>query len=142
MILFQLKCTNTHEFEAWFRDSAAFKSQSTGSKIECPVCGDTGVTKALMTPHIAKGGRKSGPAERRATEIAEQILDAVDQVRRNVEENCDYVGDEFADEARRIHYGETEEHAIYGEATDAEATELDDEGIEFHRIPGPPRRDN
>ena len=74
--------------------------------------------------------------------VAEKILDAVDGLRTEVEENCDYVGDEFAEEARRIEYGEAEERGIYGEATDDEAEELDEEGIKFFRLPFPRRRND
>jgi hypothetical protein len=74
--------------------------------------------------------------------VAEKILEAVDCLREEVEENCDYVGDGFAEEARRIHYGETEEHDIYGEATDQETSELDEEGVDFFRLPFPRRRND
>ena len=74
--------------------------------------------------------------------MAEQIMRAVHRLHRHVEDNCEYVGDRFAEEARNIHFGKTEERDIYGEATDQEATELDEEGIEFHRIPSIPRRDS
>ena len=74
--------------------------------------------------------------------MAEKILEAVDDLRENVEEHCDYVGDEFAEEARRIHYGDGEERAIYGEATDEEAEDLDEEGIDFFRLPFLRRRNS
>ncbi len=142
MIVFQLKCSNAHRFEAWFRDGASFDAQSAARKIECPLCADTGVTKAPMAPHVAADGETMERSEKRAREVAEQILKSVDQIRRRVEENCDYVGDKFAEEARRIHYGETGKRGIFGEASDEESSELDEEGIEFQRIPWIPRRTN
>ena len=147
MILFQLRCGNGHEFEAWFRDSASYDLQVVGTDVGCPYCSDTNVCKAVMAPNIATGrsmrGTEQEPvAEGRAREVAEQILDAVGTLRQQVEKNCDNVGDQFATEARRIHYGEAEERGICGEATDDEASDLDDEGIEFFKLPMRPRRND
>ncbi len=74
--------------------------------------------------------------------MAAKILEAVDGLRAEVEENCDYVGEDFADEARAIHYGDAEERGIYGEATDAEAEELEEENVDFFRLPFPRRRND
>jgi hypothetical protein len=136
MIHFQLKCSHDHEFEAWFCSSKSFADQCKRGDVDCPVCGDVQITKALMTPSIATGERPSGEAaEKRAQEVAEQALSAARKLREVVEENFEYVGDDFADEARAIHYGDTNERDIYGETTEKEAEELDEEGIDFARIP-------
>ncbi len=140
MIVYRLTCKNEHEFEAWFRDSAACDAQVAEGKVVCPHCGDTSARKSLMTPNVAPKGAKSAagkPSERRAA-----MLKELRELRRKVEENCDYVGPRFADEARRIHYGETDSHAIYGETTPQEAQALNEEGIEFGRIPWAPRLDS
>ncbi len=145
MILYQLKCHQGHDFEAWFLNSVTYDSQQASGDVSCPYCGTTAVTKAPMAPNIARARPKdlgNPAAEHRAHEVAEKILEAVDGLRREVEENCDYVGDEFAEESRRIHYGETEERDIFGEASDEEAEELDDEGIDFFRLPFMRRRDD
>ncbi len=148
MILYQLKCRQGHDFEAWFLNSVTYDSQQASGDVSCPHCGTTIVTKAPMAPNIARGrsgtpGAPTAPAaEHRAHEVAEKILEAVDGLRREVEENCDYVGDEFAEEARRIHFGETEERGIYGEASDEEAEDLDDEGVGFFRLPFMRRRND
>ena len=139
MILYRLTCGDGHQFEAWFRDGATYDSQSASGDVECPFCGSNHVSKAPMAPHLATA--KKITAEVRAREVAEQILQAVNKLHRHVEENCEYVGDEFAEEARAIHYGEAEERDIYGEATEAEAMDLDMEEIEFYRLPQRPRRD-
>jgi len=140
MIHFQLKCKNNHEFEAWFQSSKSFADQRNRGDVHCPVCGDTNVTKALMTPSIAKGNSISGgAAEKRAREVAEQVLQAAKKLREVVEKNFEYVGDDFAEKARAIHYGETVERNIYGEATEKEVEELDEEGIDFARLPKIPR---
>jgi len=140
MIVYQLRCGNDHEFEAWFRDSATYEEQAAAGDVVCPFCANTKVSKAVMAPNIAT--RKSAPSdaqdnrdEERAREVAEKILEAVGEIRRHVEDNCDDVGDKFAEEARRIHYGETEERGIYGSATEEEADELVEEGVEFYRLP-------
>src|SRR5829696_2160418 len=129
MILFTLRCTSGHEFEAWFRDGDGFEAQQKASEIACPDCGDTQVEKALMAPNIARS-RKNSPPNSPA-----QMRAALVELRRQVETNCDYVGERFAEEARKIHYGEADPHAIYGEATTEESRELTEEGIAFGRIP-------
>jgi hypothetical protein len=127
MILFTLRCARSHEFEGWFRDSDGFEAQRKAGEIACPQCGDTSVEKAVMAPRVSRSKEVAlSPAQVRA---------ALLEMRRQVETNCDYVGTRFAEEARRIHYGETAAHGIYGEASDAESRELADEGIKFGRIP-------
>ncbi len=142
MILYQLKCSAGHEFEAWFRDGACFEEQCAAGAIECPFCGVAQVRKALMAPNLSTGAAKPATVEARAEDVARRILRAVNNLRDDVEENCDYVGDRFAEEARRIHYGEVGERGIYGEATPEETSDLDDEGIEFYHVLWPSRRDN
>ena len=141
MIHFRLKCAQGHEFEAWFRSSTSFDEQCKRGDVDCPQCGDVDISKALMAPNISSSEKSTNDkAETRAREVAEQILHAAGKLRDVIEENSEYVGDEFADEARAIHYGEAEERNIYGKTTDKEAEDLDDEGIEFSRIPILPRR--
>jgi len=157
MILYELRCANGHNFEAWFRDSAAYDTQAKRGEVECPSCSDTIVEKAPMAPRLSKGSlEKSGladmrtpepetsksPAENRARAVAKEILAAMKKVHKHVEANCDYVGEKFADEARAIHYGEAEERGIYGEATSDEAKELEEEDIPVQRLPFGPRRDS
>jgi hypothetical protein len=133
MIVFQLRCAGEHEFEAWFRDNAAFDAQSRAGKIACPDCGDTHVEKAVMAPRVARS-RKGEPSPA-------ELRKALVEMRKQVEANCENVGDRFAEEARRIHYGEAEKRGIYGEATNDDAKSLAEEGIEFARIPWPARTD-
>jgi hypothetical protein len=153
MILYELRCSGGHAFEAWFKDSTAYDEQAGAGAIACPDCGDTAVRKAPMAPRIARGRRDAGDAgddaggEGRATRTyahakSAETRKALAELRRQVEESCDYVGDEFAEEARKIHYGETDGHNIYGEATDDEARELTDEGIKVGKIPWLPRTDS
>jgi len=104
--------------------------------VDCPVCGDANITKALMAPNISTGEKSSiADAEVRAREVAEQTLNTASKMREAVEENCEYVGDDFAEEARAIHYGDAEERGIYGEATETEVENLVEEDIPVSRIP-------
>jgi hypothetical protein len=129
MILFTLRCASGHEFEAWFRDGEGFEAQQQAGEIACPHCGASQVEKAVMAPNISRSRQRKAPAS------PAQMRAALLELRRQVETNCDYVGPRFAEEARRIHYGEADPHAIYGEATNEESQALTDEGIEFGRIP-------
>ena len=129
MILFSLRCSQGHEFDAWFRDGDGFEAQQKAGGIACPECGDTSVEKAVMAPRLGRS-RETSPAISPA-----QFRAALVEMRRQIETNCDYVGKRFAEEARRIHYGEIDPHSIYGEATVEESQELNDEGISFGRIP-------
>ena len=129
MILFTLRCSSGHEFEAWFRNGDGFEAQQRTGEVVCPHCGDTGVEKALMAPNISRS-RDNAPAMTPALMKATLIA-----LRRQVEANCDYVGERFAEEARRIHYGDADPHGIYGEASKEEAESLADEGIAVGHIP-------
>ncbi len=156
MIRFTLRCQKGHEFEGWFRNGDTFDRQAKRGDVRCPDCGSPKVTKAIMAPAIAKGSRRApanvpaapAPAAEAATvpppapdsgeiHVAGKLREALREMRRFIEKNAEYVGPRFADEARKMHQGEADERSIYGEATDAEAEDLRDEGIEFGRIPWP-----
>jgi hypothetical protein len=130
MILFTLRCSSDHEFEAWFRDGDTFEAQQQAGEIACPHCGDAKVEKAPMAPSIGRSRESKGPPISPA-----QMRTMLIAMRQQVEQNCDYVGERFAEEARRIHYGEVDPRGIYGEATADESHALAEEGIEFGRIP-------
>ena len=134
MILFNLRCADGHDFEAWFKDGEAWERRSAGA-VTCPVCGGTDVTKAPMAPRI---GRHRGEPEA-ASPVPAELAGQLRRLRRTIEDNCDYVGERFAEEARKIHYGETRPRDIYGEASKAEAEALLEEGVVFQRIPMLPR---
>ncbi len=136
MILFTLRCAHDHEFEGWFRDGDGFEAQRAAGGIACPHCADTSVEKAVMAPRLGRSREVPLPAASLA-----QLRKVLIEMRRQVETHCDYVGDRFADEARRIHYGETDSRGIYGEASDAESRDLADEGISFGQIPWIPPSD-
>ena len=143
MILYDLNCADGHAFEAWFKDSKAYDRQAKAGRIACPICGQTKVSKALMAPNISSGAgkEKTEQAAQRYTNEAAQTLKAFAEFRKHVEQTCDYVGNRFPEEARKIHYGEKEAKAIYGEATLKEAKELQDEGVPCTPIPWPKDKD-
>lgn len=140
MIVFDLKCRKAHVFEAWFRDSESFGAQVAAGKVQCPVCGSKKVEKALMAPNVAKGeARQTAAADAgQAAEIRQKLK----EIRQHVEQNCDYVGAEFAEEARKIHYGEAESRGIYGETSEEEAKALEDEGVAVKKVPWLPRENS
>ncbi|MGP1397421.1 MAG: DUF1178 family protein [Inquilinaceae bacterium] len=136
MILYNVKCAEGHEFEGWFRDSGTYDRQAAAGAIECPSCGATKVTKAPMAPRIGRGFEKT-ESQRAAQTLMDDAHRKLAELRRHVEETCEPVGDRFAEEARRIHYGEAQSRSIYGEATPTETTDLIEEGVPFVRLPWP-----
>ena len=140
MILYDVRCGNDHVFEAWFPGSDGFDAQEKAGQVACPLCGDTAVERAPMAPNVSTGPvRGKGGHDPRKDAMAE-ATQMLTNVRELVESHCDDVGADFAEEARKMHYGEKELRSIYGEATMEEAVELADEGIEFGRLPRLPRR--
>ncbi|MBM3649493.1 MAG: DUF1178 family protein [Alphaproteobacteria bacterium] len=162
MILYRLRCAKGHEFESWFKDSKTYERQEKKSLIGCAVCGDTKVERALMTPRLGTKGNKAktgGPveappaapppppeptAERQqmaalTRRMPKELREALLKVQTEVEKNCEHVGDRFAEEARKIHYGESDKRGIYGQTSEEEAEALAEEGIEFGRLPWIPR---
>lgn len=138
MILFKLRCAAEHEFEAWFRDGATYERQAQRGLIACPKCASNVVEKAPMAPRLA---RSAAVSESKAPASPDQLRRMLQQLRRQVETHCEYVGERFTEEARRIHSGESAARGIYGEASEAEARALADDGIEVARIPWLPSSD-
>ncbi len=142
MIQFALQCENGHQFDAWFRNAAAFDDQVERRIVTCPVCDSHKVGKALMAPAV----RTRTPPERVsvAANHPEQVRlrEALRALRRKVEAEADYVGDRFADEARKIHFGESEDRGIYGEATRDEVSALVEDGIDIMPLPTVPEEHN
>ena len=153
MIHYQLRCDEDHAFDGWFKSSDAFDRQTHMGLVECPACGSTKVNRALMAPAVAKGRRAPGPVLDAVGEpapappavagagVPDKVRAVLQRLRAEVERNCEDVGADFAQEARRIHRGESERRAIYGDATPEQAETLADEGIEVARIPWVPRAD-
>ena len=149
MIVYNLKCRKDHVFEAWFRDSAAYDEQAAGGKLACPTCGSGKVEKALMAPRLGKSENDAQPAAKKAVQMAAketqqagEAMKVLRELRRKIEDNFDYVGPGFAEEARKIHYREAEARNIYGETSEQDAEALKEEGVGFGRIPWVPRQDS
>ena len=162
MIKYQLICDKLHEFEGWFGDSAAFESQQKSDLLNCPVCGSADVRRALMAPNLASAKtRKTDLAEQQpsvqpglqpqprpqasaalpaaASLTMHELMSTMRALQTKIREECRDVGNDFAEEARKIHYGETEPEGIYGQATAEEREALDEEGIEIMDMPWLPK---
>ena len=145
--LYDLICDQGHGFDGWFRDSAAYDVQSAGGLVSCAICGSVRIEKQLMAPGIpAKSNTKPDAPQKMVAAVPDPrmavMLQMMREMRKSVEENAEYVGDKFADEARKIHYEETEKRGIYGEASLEEAKSLIEEGIEVHPLPRLPEDGN
>ena len=147
MIHYDLICDQGHAFDGWFRDSAAYDAQAERGLVTCAACGSAKVSKQLMAPGIpVKSNRKSdapaavvsAPVDPRLAEL----MKVMREMRKHVEENAEYVGDKFAEEARKIHYEEADARGIYGQATPDEAKALIEEGIAVHPLPRLPEDGN
>ncbi|PPQ34401.1 DUF1178 family protein [Rhodopila globiformis] len=162
MIHYQLRCSQDHSFDGWFKDSATFEKQAQLGLIDCPECGSTEVERALMAPALARreARREAVPAPVEAPQpptpaaepavqpakvaggrIPAQMVALLQRMRAEVERTCDYVGNDFAEEARKMHRGEVEHRGIYGETSEEQAESLAEEGINVARIPWVPRAD-
>jgi len=135
-------CSAGHEFEGWFKDSATFDAQAQKRVLACPICRDAKIEKAIMAPALVKGSKlpkqPAAPAPVQQQPDAQKIRQFMAGYRKFIEQHAEYVGPKFPEEARKIHYGETEERHIYGESSLAEARELIEEGIEVAPIPPDP----
>lgn len=131
MIQYALKCADGHTFDSWFQSAEAFEKLQSGGMVSCAVCGGSKVEKAVMTPRVAASRDKKGPLSTPAS-AAEQ---AMAELRRKVEDNSDYVGENFATEARAIHDGSAPERAIYGEAKLEDAKKLVEDGVPVAPLP-------
>jgi hypothetical protein len=151
MIRYTLACRKGHSFESWFQNSTTYDKQAKRGLVSCPVCGDTKVEKAIMSPKLS-GTRKRGKAVAPAEAPVAASNDAkapvammspqerefrtkLKELREHLTKNADYVGQKFPEEARKMHYGEIDHRSIYGEASPQEAKDLHEEGIEFHPLP-------
>jgi hypothetical protein len=151
MIRYALACNKGHSFDSWFQDSAAFDKQAKRGLVTCPHCGSAKVEKAIMAPRLSSSARKrkspvetpDAPADKAQgiqpvammSPQEKEFRTKLKELREHIVKNADDVGQKFPEEARKMHYGETEHRSIYGVATPEDAKELAEEGIEFHPIP-------
>lgn len=157
MIHFSLSCERDHEFEGWFRDSSDYENQLDKGFLVCPYCESKQIRKALMSPALAKTAGKGRAKNRKSIEDTdiprdkelrkldpkgEKILKKIREIRTKLIENSDDVGTQFAEEARKMHYGEKKKRGIYGRANFNEAKKLHEEGIDFFAMPSLPEENN
>lgn len=157
MIRYALICDQAHEFESWFSTSASFENQAKRGLVTCPVCDSAKVERAVMAPNVSRtdrGPKALEPAGEPAAHAAapapvalmsekeKALREMVAALHRHVHDNAEHVGRRFAEEALKIHHGETEERAIYGEATPDDARMLHDEGVAFVPLPRLPDSQN
>ena len=149
MINYSLICSNEHQFEAWFRSYDDYNNQISSKMIDCPICGNNIVKKGLMAPavqssknkirdHEAKNNIKNKSTENLDNNIvanSDHLRVAFNMLRKYVEKNCENVGDDFAQEARKISKGEAIERDIYGKTTFEEVEKLQEDGIGITSIP-------
>jgi hypothetical protein len=160
MIKYALHCDKGHGFESWFPSSASFETQAKRGLVDCPICGSSRIEKQIMAPSVRLKGAAvpvvDAPAADPAPEVstvpeqtvalmgehAQKLREMVREIHAHVTANTEDVGAKFADEARKIHYGDAEERAIRGKATPTEAAALHDEGIGFLPLPTLPEERN
>lgn len=135
MIRYALKCPSDHGFESWFQSSTAYDALHRAGHVTCPVCGSPQVEKALMAPSV-RTEEPARPLSQPVSEMEQKLA----ELRRQVEENSEYVGLGFAAEARAIHAGDAPERAIYGEAKADEARALIEDGVPVTPLPFLPQR--
>lgn len=152
MICYRLRCTHDHVFEGWYKDSSTFAMLRQKNLLNCPECGTSSVDQAPMAPAIVGRAPERLPqsdptptpdmaappapvAGQIPPGLPDAMLSALRDVRRTIEENCENMGNRFADEALRIHYGEAPERGIYGEMSQSQREELEEEGVAFQNVP-------
>ena len=134
MIRFSLHCDHAHDFEGWFRSNDDFETQRKRGFVSCPECGSQKVEKALMAPAVSTS-RKQEKIALALGDEQRKAMAALKELSEKVRQNAENVGDKFAEEARKIHFGETEARGIYGAATLDEARGLAEDGIDFMPLP-------
>ena len=146
MIIYSIKCEQDHVFEAWFSSSDDYDKQRKRGFVECPSCGSRKVSKSLMAPRVS-GTKKSKDesipiAQLPTPQLPAEMVEQLRKIKKHVEENAENVGEKFPEEARKIHYGETEARGIYGKASLEEAANLAEEGVDVIPIPDLPEDKN
>ena len=141
MIKYNIKCNNKHEFESWFSDSKEFERLKKRNLIECIFCQSKKVEKSIMSPRVANSKSKRSQKHLSSTEMINFKKDLL-KLRKFVEKNFEYVGENFPVEVRKVYYDKKKDKNIYGIATPKEAQELKEEGIDLTSIPWVNNKEN
>lgn len=139
MIRYNLKCGAGHGFESWFKNAEGFAALQSAGQVSCPVCGSPEVEKELMAPTV-RPSRKAAAAKPDLSAPASELEEKLAALKKQIEENSEYVGMNFAAEARKIHAGEAPERPIHGEAKPDEARAMIEEGLPVAPLPFLPAR--
>lgn len=139
MIRYSLKCGAGHGFDSWFKGAEAFLALQSAGQVTCPVCGSTTVEKDLMAPAV-RPARQAADARPDLSAPASDLEAKIAALKRQIEENSEYVGMNFATEARKIHAGDAPERAIHGEAKPDDARAMIEEGLPVAPLPFLPAR--
>ena len=142
MIKFNLACEKAHDFEAWFSSGLDFEDQQSRGLVSCPHCGSVDVQKALMVPSVSTGRAKEAKQQMMMSAAQQEAMKTIREMVKQVKDNTENVGDKFSEEARKIHYGETEARGIHGSASLDEVHELVEEGVEIMPLPDVPEDQN
>jgi hypothetical protein len=142
VIQYALVCEKDHKFDAWFRNAAAYEEQRTRGMVTCPICMTAQVEKALMTPSVSRSGGRDRMAVSIGHPQQARLREALRALRDKVTSEADYVGEKFAEEARKIHFKEVDPRGIYGEATRDEVAALVEDGVDFMPLPSLPEEHN
>jgi len=142
MIKYAIKCSADHSFDSWFQSAAAYEALKGAGHVSCPVCGSTTVEKGLMAPavRVSDTGEMAAVPDRPLAAPGTDVEAALAALRRQIEASSDYVGLNFAAEARRIHAGDAPERSIYGEARADDARALIEDGVPVAPLPFVPGR--
>jgi hypothetical protein len=146
MIRYTLKCDAEHSFDSWFQNAEGFAALQASGALACPVCGSVTVEKSLMAPAVRparKAAQPDAPAQTDKPSLAapaSELEAAMAELKRQIEANSDYVGMNFAAEARAMHAGEAPERPIHGEAKPEEARKMMEEGLPVAPLPFLPAR--
>ena len=140
MIQYSLKCENDHSFDSWFASADAYDKLADNGMVSCAICGSTKVSKAIMAPRVRTTKGKEAPVAPTLPTEKSAAEQAIAEMRAQVEQNSEYVGTNFATEARSMHLGDAPERAIYGEAKPEEAKSLIEDGIPVTPLPFMPTR--
>ena len=135
MIRFSLVCEKDHDFDGWFSNSEDFDKQTKRGLVTCPACNSPKVSKSLMAPSVSTSRKQEKISVTKADVARRHLMDEMKKLREKMVENSEDVGARFPEEARKIHYGETEERGIHGEAGLDDVESLLDEGIEILPLP-------
>jgi len=135
LINFNLNCDGDHQFDGWFSSSNDFDVQLKQGFLTCPVCESANITKSLMSPTVTTGRQKEKVALATMAANHKEVASQLKVLRDKMTEGAEDVGRRFPEEARKIHYGETESRGIYGEANKEEVTSLVEEGVDIMPLP-------